>query len=262
VRWRNALLSAIGVWVGAWWVGSWRSWDVFLAALTAATLTAVANTWNDIADADIDRLAHPERPLPSGALSAATAQRTARIAMVASVLSSAAVSVALALLTLLVLLLMYLYSPWIKRLGLPGNVLVAVLASLPFLYGAWAAGDARAGVYLVAIAAPLHLAREIAKDIDDEPADRGRRRTLPVAHGISVARIMVAGSLVLFAVALVPIAVAHVRFALAMMPALIVAALAALASLRGRRGAPALFKAAMLLSMLALVISQGSSTPP
>jgi hypothetical protein len=43
----------------------------------------------------------------------------------------------------------------------------------------------------------------------------------------------------------------------AMIPALAVGALAAAAALRGRRGAPALFKAAMLLSMLALVISQG-----
>src|SRR5476649_1331353 len=59
-RWANALTAAAGVVVGAWWAG-WggveNAQPIALAALAAIALTAAANSWNDIADVDIDRLA-------------------------------------------------------------------------------------------------------------------------------------------------------------------------------------------------------------
>jgi geranylgeranylglycerol-phosphate geranylgeranyltransferase len=80
VRWVNALTAAAGVLVGAWWAGWGSASAIALAALAAIALTATANAWNDLADIEIDRVAHPERPLPSGALTPAAAEQIAMAA--------------------------------------------------------------------------------------------------------------------------------------------------------------------------------------
>ena len=110
-------------------------------------------------------------------------------------------SVPLGVATVGVLLLMRLYSPWLKRAGFAGNLVVSVLASLPFLYGSYAAGDWQSGVPLVLLAIPLHLARELAKDLDDREADRGTRRTIPVTAGVHSARAAIVAALVAGALA-------------------------------------------------------------
>src|SRR5687767_9580328 len=68
LRWRNALLAGAGVLAGAWWGAGRVTLGVALVTAAAFALTAVANAANDIADIEIDRVAHPERPLASGAV--------------------------------------------------------------------------------------------------------------------------------------------------------------------------------------------------
>src|SRR5688572_18684029 len=77
VRWQNVLLSVAGVLLGAWWArGVVTGSEVLLTALAAAALTAVANAANDLHDRELDRVAHPARPLPAGALSPVHARVT------------------------------------------------------------------------------------------------------------------------------------------------------------------------------------------
>jgi len=72
----------------------------------------------------------------------------------------------------------------LKRFGAPGNLAVAAIAGLPLFYGALAVAHPAAGVVPWALAAWIHLVREIVKDIEDEPGDRAAgRRTLPIALG-------------------------------------------------------------------------------
>lgn len=256
VRWPNALLAALGVVFGAWWVG-WGTDalpSIVLAALAALPLTAAANAWNDAADVGIDRLAHPERPIPSGRLSLAAARRLAAVAAVAGVALAAGARPALGAMSAVVAALMYAYSPWVKRTGLPGNLLVAVLASLPFLYGGWAAGHPSRALVLVLVAAPLHLAREIAKDLEDAPADAGARRTLPVEAGSHAAAAVLAAAGLAFLLLLLPFVAARPLFAVAAAPAAALVVHAVTAALRGRRGSPRTFKLAMLCAMLAFLV--------
>src|SRR5262249_54283639 len=96
----------------------------------------------------------------------------------------------LGLVSLGVVFVMLAYGRIKAHWGVLGNVIVAVLGSMPFLYGAWAAGAPIPGLLLVGIAAPLHFAREIAKDIDDIDGDRGHRKTLPIVAGVPVARLV------------------------------------------------------------------------
>lgn len=257
VRWPNTLIAAAGVLLGAWWGSGTLGWRAGAAALAAIALAAAANAWNDVADVAIDARAHPERPIPSGRLSP---DRAADVAWVMGALALPLAALArpeLALLTIPVLALMRLYSPHLKRRGLPGNITVAVLASLPFLYGAWAEGAPGAGLRLVAIAAPLHLAREIAKDLDDAEGDAGARHTLAL-RAPGIARAALVAAVLLFVALLAPVALPLPHFALALLPAIFVCGLAARRALRGRHGSPALFKVAMLCAMAAFAVERAS----
>jgi geranylgeranylglycerol-phosphate geranylgeranyltransferase len=240
--------------LGAWWARGVVTASTTWAALAAIALTATANAWNDIADIAIDARAHPERPLPSGRLSAPAARRIAAGAALAAIPLAALARPALGALTVPVLALMRAYSPHIKRSGPAGNITVAVLASLPFLYGAWSVGAPGAGVLLTAVGAPLHLAREIAKDLEDAEGDRERRRTIPHRWGEGAARRGVWLAVAAFAAAVATVASDRLPFALALLPAIFVSVAAARRAASGRRGAPALLKVAMLCAMAAFAL--------
>src|SRR6266571_3407720 len=124
-----------------------------------------------------------------------------------------------------------LYSPVLKRRGLPGNVAVALLGGLPLIYGAIAVGHAAAGIVPWILAAWIHLVREIVKDIDDQTGDQTlSRRTLPLVLGARPASLVAAG----LAAAFVPLslalpAAAHYRgayFLIALFAQLVVLAVA------------------------------------
>ena len=256
VRWENALLSALGVLLGAWWAhGFVLAPTTLVAAATAIALTAVANAENDYQDIAIDRAAHPDRPLPSGALRPGHARIVVAAAALTAVVLSLTLDALLAGLTACIVATMLLYSRVLKTRGLAGNLTVALLASLPFLYGAWAAGRPAAAMPLVAVATPLHLAREIAKDLEDAHADAPMRRTLPVAHGVRAARGAMVVALALFIVALWPLVSARPRLGAWVVPACVLIAVGAGRTFRGRRGGPTLFKAAMACAMVSLVLA-------
>jgi geranylgeranylglycerol-phosphate geranylgeranyltransferase len=257
IRWRNAALAAAGVCAAAWWSAGVLTSRVGFAAAAAVALTAVANTTNDLADIEIDRAAHPRRPLPSGAIAARAATRFAVGSSVIALALTALIDYWLSLLTVAVLVLMWMYSARLKRHGIPGNVTVAVLGSLPFLYGAWAVGELEKGALLVFVAAPLHFAREVAKDLDDARADAGARRTLPLTGGVATARATVAGAVVAYSVAVLLLAVAHPLFATLLVPTILLAGLAVRRLYRDHDGTAKLLKVAMVIAVAALVISGG-----
>ena len=150
---------------------------------------------------------------------------------------------------------MTLYNRGVKAHGVPGNVIVAVVASLPFVFGAWSAGSARAGLPLFLVGVPLHFAREIAKDLDDAHGDASYRRTLPLRAGAGTARLVVVSSVALFVVALAPFAVRRPAFAIVALPAVALCLVAARRVLSGQRGTARLLKSAMVVAMAAFVLS-------
>ena len=270
-RWKNALMAAFGVAVGA----SPRLFMIEPVAMVAAicsaiALTVTANATNDVADADLDRVAHPARPIPSGRISKDAARRTALLAAALGIAFSTVAAPALGAISLGVVAIMFLYSPWLKRNGLVGNAIVAVLASLPFLYGAWIIGEPRFGLLLVVLAVPLHFARELAKDIDDATADAGARRTLPIVLGVPATRRAVAGLIGIYAI--VPFVFlelisccdifgrAGLGILIAELSIILMLSIACRRVWTGRPGAPDALKGAMVGFMIAafLLLSYGS----
>ena len=256
VRWENILLAVAGVVLGAWWAtGRPDAPETIVMAGVAVLLTAFANADNDVCDFEIDRVAHPSRPLPSGGLSLDAARVIVGLCAAAAVVSAALLGAAQTLATVGVIAVMTVYNRGVKAHGVPGNLIVAVVASLPFLFGAWSAGSASAGVPLFLVGVPLHFAREIAKDIDDAHGDALHRRTLPLRAGTGTAQRVVVTSVALFVLALAPFAVRRPGFAVVVLPAVGLCLVAARRVLRGQRGTAQLLKSAMVVAMVAFVLS-------
>lgn len=256
VRWENALLSVAGVVLGAWWAaGRPNEPETIVMAGVAVLLTAFANADNDVRDFQIDRIAHPNRPLPSGALSIRSARIVVGLSAAGALVLSSLLGGAETLAAVGVIAAMTLYNRGMKAHGVPGNVVVAIVASLPFLFGAWSAGSPGAGIPLFLVGVPLHFAREIAKDLDDAHGDAAHRRTLPLRVGAGAARLVVVSSVALFVVALTPFAVRRPTFAIVVLPAVALCLVATRRVLSGQRGTARLLKSAMVVAMVAFVLT-------
>ena len=203
VRAPNLLIAAAGVLAGGWIALGAVQLPKLLAfaALSGLALGAAGNAWNDICDSRADTLNRsPERrPLTSGGIGRGTADLIVFLGGFVGVAAAGLVSGCQVLVALGALAVMLLYSPFIKPRLVAGNVAVALVAGLPLFYGALAMGAPRAGVVPWVLAAWLHLAREIVKDVEDETGDRAiGRRTLPIAVGRRPAQVVAAGVAILF----------------------------------------------------------------
>ena len=108
LRIHNGAIAALGVVAGAWWARGAGAWSesLGLVAVAAVALTGYANAVNDYCDLEIDRTAHPDRPLPSGDLAPGAAVATAIVAGLVALALTALVSIPLAMVSLAVLVAM------------------------------------------------------------------------------------------------------------------------------------------------------------
>jgi geranylgeranylglycerol-phosphate geranylgeranyltransferase len=261
VRAPNLLIAAAGVLAGGW-IALGRialPKELVFAALSAIALGAVGNTWNDIRDVGADRVNHPgTRPLVTGQIARGTADLVVFWGSLLGVASAGLVSGYQVVAALAALAVMFVYSPLLKPRPLLGNAAVAAVAGSPPFYGALAVGIPAAGVVPWALAAWLHLVREIVKDVEDEPGDRAiGRRTLPIAVGRRPALVLAAGAGLLFVPAslLLPRSAGYggAYFVIALL-AQMAMLLAATWLLLGRvERVSALLKGAMVIGLVALV---------
>lgn len=260
VRARNLLLSAAGVAIGGFLAQAHIAMPAVLlrAMASAALLGAAGNVANDLADREADQINRPDRPLVSGAISLSAALVIGGVAGGLGLLAAWLVDTRLFLIGLAALMVMLAYSPLLKQRGLLGNVTVAIVASLPLIYGATAVGWWRGGLVASILAALLHFAREIVKDLEDVAGDAAQgRRTVPIRYGPEVAFVLAAGALILF----VPASLAPYfsgwyghRYGIVVI-LLDVGMLALVARLLARQaaGARAALKTAMLAGLVALL---------
>jgi len=85
--------------------------------------------------------------------------------------------------------LLIIYSRYLKSTPLLGNLAVAFISGLAFIYGGIATESLKAVVWAAGLAFLFHLAREIIKDIEDDGGDAVYKAgTLPVKFGIMAGR--------------------------------------------------------------------------
>lgn len=255
-RWPNALIAAGGVLMGGWWVdpATVATRPMLLAVVVALSATAAFNAFDDLNDVAVDVVAHPDRPLPRGELSPRAAALVGATASALAVAAAGRTSGELLETIALAFAGAFVYIGVLKPRGLvanlAGNLVVALVASLPFAVGGSAAGSLRAALPLFAVAVPLHLAREVMKDVADVDGDRGFRRSVALAWGGRAARGVALAALAAHALLVTFLFAPAGLRRLALVPAVALAAWAV-----GRasdRLAPSLLKLSMLLAMAAL----------
>ncbi|MGI0071236.1 MAG: geranylgeranylglycerol-phosphate geranylgeranyltransferase [Thermoplasmata archaeon] len=210
VRAGNLGVSFVGTLVGglvahaAGVAGSTTFWAlILLAAASTALVTAGGNVLNDLEDIEGDRVNHPDRPLVTGAVSVPGARILAIglfVAGIEAALPVIFVEPLVGVILAIALAAMLAYEFRLKAAGWGGNLVVAVLTGLVFLYGGAAAGDLVVLAPFAAMAFLATLSREVIKDMEDVAGDV-TRRTLPKTHGLAfsavVARASVGAAIVL-----------------------------------------------------------------
>jgi geranylgeranylglycerol-phosphate geranylgeranyltransferase len=171
---------------------------VLLAAASTAMVTAGGNVLNDLLDLEGDRVNHPDRPLVTGAISPGTGRLLAIGLFVAGIEVAIPVALREPLLGLILAIAvgsLLGYEFRLKARGFAGNLLVALLTGLVFLYGGAAVGNALVLAPFAAMAFLATLSREVIKDMEDVEGDVGRS-TLPQTHGLATAAGVARGAVV------------------------------------------------------------------
>jgi geranylgeranylglycerol-phosphate geranylgeranyltransferase len=186
-----ALGAGVGVSVTLWLY-------LLLAALSTALVTSAGNVLNDVLDLEGDRVNHPDRPLVTGEISPATGRLLTIGLFVAGIEVAIPVALHEPLLGLILAVAVGAllgYELKLKARGFVGNLTVALLTGLVFLYGGAAVGDALILAPFAAMAFLATLSREVIKDMEDVAGDVGRT-TLPQTYGLGTAAVVARGAVV------------------------------------------------------------------
>lgn len=201
-RFGNGVMGIIGVAVGALLAAGtdmvdYAAWIV-LGCVIAVIFIAGGNALNDYIDREIDKTAHPERPVPSGVM----APETARNLGVGMLALAGVLSLAFGItgegggwtstgIVLLCVVLMFSYETFLKQRGLVGNIDIAFMTAMVFMLGGSVTERPMDDAVFACMAFLVSVGREISKDIEDMESDKGRR-TLPMSIGKDRAAIVAA----------------------------------------------------------------------
>lgn len=162
------------------------SFEILLASIAAALTAASGNVINDIFDLEIDKVNKPIRPIPSGKISYREAIILYFIFLLSSLIFSWIVNLQAFIIVAATSILLFLYSKYLKRIPLVGNITIAFLTGLVFIYGGLVVSNPSAAVVPAVFAFLINLIREIVKDIQDVEGDKTVGvNTFPIHFGFN-----------------------------------------------------------------------------
>ncbi|MCH2420407.1 MAG: geranylgeranylglycerol-phosphate geranylgeranyltransferase [Candidatus Poseidoniia archaeon] len=185
----NMILTAIAVIAGSFIAAGPEIMDfqieIAICCVCSMMLVGGGNALNDYNDRETDKENHPERPIPSGSISADTASVCAQ-----ALLGSGLLILLFALenkmpfvIALIGIILLIAYENGLKAAGISGNITVGLMSGAIFLFAGMAVNDPGPTLWMFGLAVLATITREIIKVIQDLEGDRGRR-TLPASIGI------------------------------------------------------------------------------
>jgi geranylgeranylglycerol-phosphate geranylgeranyltransferase len=202
----NLLIAFVSIFIGGFVTGTIHPLSkLLLACFSGMLITGGANSINDYYDLEIDRINKPERPLPSGLIAPINARVFALILFALGILMGCFIHLIAFYIVLCSSILLYLYSYRFKRTVLCGNLIVAFISGMAFIYGGLAVGRYREALIVGIFAFLFHLSREIIKDIEDMKGDRSQGLiTYPLRHGIKRALVL-ASFVIIVLIGLTPV---------------------------------------------------------
>ena len=188
----NAILTSIAVIAGAFIAKGPEDildfqTEIAICCVSAMMLVGGGNALNDYNDRESDKRNHPERPIPSGKISAENALTFAQI-----LLGLGLVILIFTLdnkmpfvIALLGVITLIAYENGLKAAGIAGNIAVGLMSGAIFLYAGMAVNDPGPTIWMFGLAILATITREIVKDIQDLEGDKDRF-TLPAKIGIDM----------------------------------------------------------------------------
>ncbi len=195
IRPLNCLITALVVIVGGIISSESSSFDniLILASVTAAFAAASGNVINDYFDIEIDKISHPDRPLAAGKIMPSYAIKFYSILVLVALTFSFTLNIQLFVFTFSALAILFLYSIYLKKIPLVGNITVALLTALAFFFGGIAVNNAEAAIVPAVFAFLINLIRELVKDIEDIEGDKlNSVITFPIRFGMSATKYLIA----------------------------------------------------------------------
>lgn len=167
-------------------------YKIILSSIVAALVAAAGNIINDIYDVETDKISHPERVLVLESLSKKEAIYFYNFLNILAIIIASRLSDILLLIVFISILILYIYSYYLKKIPLLGNVTVASLTGLTFIYGGFVSGNPIAAIVPAVFAFLINLVREIVKDIQDIEGDyKIGYQTFPIKYGIQKSNFLI-----------------------------------------------------------------------
>lgn len=179
-----------------------------LGFLVGFLLSGSAKISNDYFDLEVDRINHPERPLPSGRISVRELALLTTLFSLGGLIAAAFLGTPALILAVAIWAVGLLYNWRLKEAGVAGNAAVAFSVASTFVFGGLAVGGLTSGLVWTfgALAFLFDLGEEIAGGVMDAEGDALRSaRSLARVRGRKVALAATGGLFGTFvAVSIVP----------------------------------------------------------
>ena len=144
----NAVMGAVALLVACFMAAGTDAFaaehlkNMIVCFFVVMIFVAGGNSLNDAIDVEIDKVAHPERPIPMGKITPKQAHRLGVLLLLASIaLSIATWDLWCIVIVYIACSLMYLYEVFLKQRGFIGNLTIAALTGMVFLLGSAVVGD-------------------------------------------------------------------------------------------------------------------------
>ena len=184
----NLLTGAFAVYVSSAILRSlYQTSELTFAILTVVGYNAAANSLNDFIDFKIDQVNRPGRPLTAGLVKRNTALIFSVLLFIGGSVTALFLSKLAAMIAILIVLpLIISYNLKLKQLPLVGNIVIALILGLTFVFSGAVFGNMKPMIIPCFLAFGLTLVRELVKDIEDMEGDRQSGLiTFPIIAGFN-----------------------------------------------------------------------------
>ncbi len=183
----NVIITGLTIFAGVLIFGK-GEFDVLklalLSAIAGALIDAGGNIINDFFDVEIDKVNKPHRPIPSGLISRGFALFLYFITTVSGLILALFLNKYAFTIALISTVIIFSYSFKLKRIPLLGNLTVAFMTGLAFVFAGSVVKNFKDPIFPFIFAFMINLGREIIKDIEDVEGDlRAGIKTLPIVAG-------------------------------------------------------------------------------
>ena len=228
-----------------------------IGVIVAFLFTSSGNTINDYFDRDIDRINHPERPIPSGKIKPFNAFLLSIIIFSIIIALSWFISTLCFFIVILEIIFVFSYEKFLKKKGFLGNIMISIQTGFAFVFGGAIVNKIEITIILALLAFFAILGREIVKDIEDREGDFDRM-TLPKKIGVKNSGIL-SSLLIILAIAMSPLPLYPFGiFTLSYLPLIVVADIILISAIpiiiKNPRLSRKILKYGMILAMIAFII--------